>query len=54
MGISNDAEDVAERVENSGYANTVANVLHTGPLGGTKRNEPVQGNLRVRDALVGD
>jgi hypothetical protein len=50
MGILNDAEDVAEQVENSGYTITFADVLHTGTLGGTKRNEPVQGNLRVRNA----
>src|SRR5215210_2642225 len=53
MGILDDPQDVAERVEHGGDADAAAHVLHALVLPRAQAEEPRQGRVRVGHAPVG-
>ena len=52
MWIFNDSENIPERVENGGYANSFANILNVRALGGAEREQTFQRGIGIGDAPV--
>lgn len=54
MRILNDAEDIAEWVENSGNLDALANILNAGTLSRAERKQSLKRSLSIGDTPIDD